>query len=80
MPATPTAASCAHFRLAHKTPKEAKGHLDDNEVSSSGARCAGITGLRAWEPELPNSVDSGNLALNGLVIHSIECRSMKIRR
>jgi hypothetical protein len=40
------------FRLTQKTPKEAKGHLDDNEISSSGARCAGVTGLHAWEPRV----------------------------
>ena len=38
------------FRLAQKTPKEGKGHLDDNEISSSGARCVDVTGLRAREP------------------------------
>lgn len=31
-------------------------------------------------PELPKSVDSGNLALNRLVTYSIGCWSKKVRR
>lgn len=31
-------------------------------------------------PELPKSVDSGNLAFNRLVTYSIGCRSKNVRR
>ena len=30
--------------LAQKMPNAGRGHLDDNEISSSGARCANVTG------------------------------------